>query len=129
MEKLKLKATSFEWFRETNTHIAPLSLYYGCFEKIASSKSIGNVDITTLRKWILSELKNDILTQYYTQRYIAEKKKNGYYIHFFILKNNIMIYLHNSLVEFFLALIWKLRQNSFKTKCWFFRKRRIKQQK
>jgi len=99
MEKLKLKATSFEWFRETNTHVSPMSLYYGYFEKIANLKSIGDVDITTSRKWVLSELKNEILTQHYHQRYVPEKKKNFYYVHFFILKNNIMIYLNNSSIE------------------------------
>lgn len=126
MEKLKLKATSFEWFRETNTHISPLSLYYGYFEKIASSKSIGNVDITALRKWILSELKNDILTQYYTQRYIAEKKRNGYYIHFFILKNNIMIYLNNSSIEILFSSDLEVEAEQFQNRMLVFQKKKKK---
>lgn len=99
METLKLKATSFEWFRETNTHISPISLYYGYFEKIANVKSIGDVDITTSRKWIFSELKNEIIKEHYNQRYVSKRKKNFYYVHFFILKNNIMIHLNYSSIE------------------------------
>jgi len=55
MDKLDLKATLFNWFRENNIHITPISIYYAYFEKIQNTKSINNGDITASRKWILLE--------------------------------------------------------------------------
>lgn len=52
-----------------------MSLYYGYFEEIPNSKEIGNVDITASRKWILSELKNEIIKEYYSQTHCPEKKE------------------------------------------------------
>ena len=100
MEKLDLKANSFNWFRETNLHISPISLYYGYFETIPNIKAINDIDITALRKWIISELKDEILKEHYSQSYVTEKKKNFYYVHFFILRNNIMLYLFQNRVDF-----------------------------
>ncbi|HUH52243.1 MAG TPA: AAA family ATPase [Flavobacterium sp.] len=99
MKALNLKATSFDLFKNTNTRISSMSLYYGYFEEIPNTKEITNVDITASRKWIFSELKNEIIKEHYCQQYVPEKEKNFYFIHFFILKNNIMIHLEHNTIE------------------------------
>src|SRR5690606_24060168 len=103
METLNLKTASFDLFKNANRVISPMSLYYGYFEEIPNSKEIGNVDITASRKWILSELKNEIIKENYSQTYCPEKKKNLYSLHFFILKNNIIIRLTGDYTELFFS--------------------------
>lgn len=99
METLKLKATSFEWFTEKDGYTSSISLYYGYFEKLPNIKSIDNVNITASRRWVLSELKNDIVIQHFNQEYVPERNKNFYHLHFFILKNNVMIHLSGHTIE------------------------------
>src|SRR5690606_9543257 len=87
----------FDLFKQNRClSISQMSLYYGYFEEIPNIKIINNVDITASRKWVLSELKNEIIKEHYHQQYVPEKEKNFYYGHFLILKNNIMIHLSNS---------------------------------
>lgn len=101
METLKLKATSFEEFKEARGYISPMSLYFGYFGKLPNFKSIDKVDITASRKWVLSELKDEIVIQHYSQEYVPEKDKNFYAVHFFILKNNIILHLFWDKIEIF----------------------------
>lgn len=75
MKALNLKATSFDLFKNTNTRISSMSLYYGYFEEIPNTKEITNVDITASRKWIFSELKNEIIKEHYSQTHCPEKKE------------------------------------------------------
>lgn len=99
MKTLNLKAKVFDLFKNANRSISPMSLYYGYFEEIPNIKTIANVDITASRKWIFSELKNEIIKEHYYQQYVPEKEKNFYYNHFFILKKNIMIHLEHNTIE------------------------------
>ncbi|MBC7438729.1 MAG: AAA family ATPase [Flavobacterium sp.] len=74
-------------------YISRLRLYHAYFNTIPNIKMIDNIDITAMRKWIETEMKEKIKKIHYNQTYSFSKRKNFYSDHFFIMRNNIVIYL------------------------------------
>lgn len=93
--ELKLANNSFEMYEIGGTYMNSLRLYHAYFNIIPNVKSIFNIDITNMRKWIASEMQDNISRVHYKQVYNLKKKKNFYADHFFILKNDIVINLYN----------------------------------
>lgn len=90
---LALKNNSFELYEGSTPYISKLRLYHAYFNEIANVKMIDTIDITAMRKWIETEMKEKIKKIHYNQTYSFSKRKNFYSDHFFILNNNILIYL------------------------------------
>lgn len=95
---------SIERFRDLNPtfrhdFFTGTSLYFAYFKVLPNIKQIENVEIKEARIWIQSEFKEEIAKTHFIQQYSPEKKKNLYYVHFFILKNNLMIFLVNQRIE------------------------------
>ena len=95
IEELVLKNNSFEVYQNPSNYINSLRLYHGYFNQIPNIKEISNIDITAMRKWIVSDMKAQIQKEHYNQSYEESKKKNFFYDHFFILKNQIVINLYH----------------------------------
>lgn len=96
--ELIIKNDSFDIYNNGNNYINHSRMYFAYFNEIANIKSILNIDITVMRKWIASEMEEDIMKIHYSQTYKPEKKKNFYSDHFFILKNEIVINLYGQSV-------------------------------
>lgn len=91
--ELKLANNSFEIFNEGGHYINFQRMYYAYFGVIANIKTVGSIDITKTRKWILEEMESKIQRQHFNQTYDFDKKRNFYSDHFFILKSGIVINL------------------------------------
>lgn len=91
--ELIIKNDSFDIYNNGGIYINQFRMYHACFSQIPNIKSILNIDITAMRNWIISEMEENIERIHYNQSYQLEKKKNFYYDHFFILKNEIIINL------------------------------------
>ncbi len=94
-KELNLKNNSLDIYVSGNSYINQIRLYHGYFNVVPNIKSIDYTDITAMRKWIKSELSNEILKEHYNQSYVYEKKKNFYSDHYFILNNGIVINLYS----------------------------------
>lgn len=92
-KELKLMNNSFELYESGGNYVNQLRLYNAYFGKIPNIKAIRPIEITEMRKWILTEWQNKIQLQHYSQTYQFDKKKNFYSDHFLILKNGIVINL------------------------------------
>ena len=92
--ELKLKNTTLEVYQNGGSYINQMLLFHAYFNEIPNIKSVKNIDIVKIRKWILEEYKNNIQEQHFKQEYDSKKKKNLYADHFFILKNGILINLY-----------------------------------
>lgn len=91
--KLELQNKSMDVYHSGHGYINQFRLYHAYFNSIPNIKTIDTIDITAMRKWISSELKEEIQQEHYDQTYVLEKKKNFYSDHFFFLRNGIMINL------------------------------------
>jgi ATP-dependent 26S proteasome regulatory subunit len=96
--KLTLKNNSFDIYDGNPSYIRRMRMYHAYFNQIPNIKTIENIDITTMRKWIASEMKEDIQFEHYDQTYSTEKNKNIQSFHFFILKNETIINTANECV-------------------------------
>jgi hypothetical protein len=92
---LKLINNSLGIYENSGNYINQQRLYHAYFGVIPNIKTVDAIDITKMRKWFLSELKNEIQQEHYHQSYDFNKKKNFYADHFFILKNGIVVNLYN----------------------------------
>jgi len=100
--ELQLINNSLEIYSVGGSYINHQRLFHAYFGRIANIKTIPAIEITAMRKWILSEMRNEIQLEHYNQTYENAKKKNLYSDHFFILKNGIMInlYRYNAFILF-----------------------------
>jgi hypothetical protein len=87
-------SNTFDVFLEGNNYINHLRMFYFLYGKIASIKTINNIDTLLLRKHILEEEKDNINDFFYNQTYNKEKKTNQYFDHFIHLKNGLLVNIY-----------------------------------
>lgn len=90
-EDLKLQNNSFDLYEGGGNYINLIRIYHAYFNKISNIKTIANIDITRMRQWIVTEMKESIIKEHYNQVYNFKKKKNFYEDHFLFLSNKIVI--------------------------------------
>jgi hypothetical protein len=91
---LKLKNTGLDIYLGGGNYINQLRLYHAYFEEIPNVKSIDEVDILKMRKWMLKEYDDTIQIQHFNQEYCVEKKNYEYSDHFLILTNGIVLNIY-----------------------------------
>ncbi|MBG6063712.1 mRNA-degrading endonuclease HigB of HigAB toxin-antitoxin module [Flavobacterium sp. CG_9.1] len=93
VNKLIIQNNSFNVYDNGSGYVNQLRMYHAYFNQIPNIKIIRDIDITAMRTYISSQMKENIEQIHYSQTYRPEKKKNFYSDHFFILKNKIVINL------------------------------------
>jgi hypothetical protein len=68
-KELKLMNNSFELYESGGNYINQLRLYNAYFGKTPNIKAIRPIEITEMRKWIVTEWQNEIQLQHYAQAY------------------------------------------------------------
>lgn len=95
-EDLCLQNNSFEIFNEGGKYINLLRMYHGYFNQISNIKAIHNIDEDLVRKWLIVEMRENIIREHYNQSYSNEKRRNTYADHFYFIKNRIVINLYRN---------------------------------
>lgn len=101
--KMELKNNGFNICNLDGTYINPIKLFHAYFGEIPNIKSISNIDCTKTRKWIDSEMKNEINFKHYNQEFDENEKCNKYLDLFYFLKNGVLLsFCYNNVSILFL---------------------------
>ena len=121
--ELQLINNSLDIYSEGGSYINQLRLFHAYFEKIPNIKTIRGIEITEMRKWISSEMKDEIEQQHYCQTYEFDTRKNFYHDHFILLKNGIVINLFNKNVYLLFGIVQEKEAQELQNKLLRFRTR------
>ena len=67
--ELQLINNSLEIYSVGGSYINHQRLFHAYFGQIANIKTIPAIEITAMREWILSEMRNEIQLEHYNQTY------------------------------------------------------------
>ena len=99
MEKAAIQLHSLDLFLEGGSYIDSSRLFFSYFKKVPKIKTIGKINTKKLSKWLESVWEDNIVSIHARQHYRRDEKKLNYVDAFYLLDNNILLNLDNSLVR------------------------------
>jgi len=86
-------------FNGEGKYLNSIRLFYAYFDKVPNLKSISNIDCTRIRKWMATEMPDNIINTHTYEQYGKDEKKIIVKHIIYIMKNELLLTLETDSAE------------------------------